>query len=338
MSNENEVVIKPDDERATVLPDDVSHTEVDEKPVVIDNSAKVDDIVIDVVDDTPEEDRGRKRREEGKEPSLPDDDEISRYSDRVQKRIKDLRYEFHEERRAKEEAQRQLNVAIEYAKRLMDANSKQRAALSQGEKLLLSNTKAKIEAELDRVRSAFKAAHEAGDSEALVKSQEELARLQVELATISSYQPQWDRVPPPAVPAQHAAPQQQADPRALEWHRENPWYGQDEEMTAFARKVHSHLVREGIDGNHKDYWKKLDTAVRARFPDRVAADEEDVSKYLEAKPQAARNGSQVVAGVTRTSPNEPRRVVLTESELKVAKKMGVTPQMYAAEKLKMMGR
>ena len=62
----------------------------------------VDSFDIEVVDDTPEEDQGKPRRAEDAEPQIPSDDEVEKYSEGVQKRIKQLKFEFHEERRAKE--------------------------------------------------------------------------------------------------------------------------------------------------------------------------------------------------------------------------------------------
>ena len=73
------------------------------------------ELEVDIIDDTPEQDKGKPRRAEDAEPQIPEDDEISNYSENVQKRIKQLKYEFHEERRAKEEAARLQEEAVGYA-------------------------------------------------------------------------------------------------------------------------------------------------------------------------------------------------------------------------------
>ena len=54
------------------------------------------DVEVQVVDDTPEEDRVAPRDQEAAADFDISEDEIGQYSDRVQKRIKRLKYEFHE--------------------------------------------------------------------------------------------------------------------------------------------------------------------------------------------------------------------------------------------------
>ena len=82
------------------------------KTTEVDNSI-VEGLEVEVVDDTPEEDRGKPKRDENVPPQIPDDDEIKSYSGDVQKRIKQLKYEYHEERRAKEAAVRESQEAVQ---------------------------------------------------------------------------------------------------------------------------------------------------------------------------------------------------------------------------------
>ena len=79
MSEEDKIEIE-------VTEDQVSAPPLQEKK----DEPKVD---LEVVDDTPEEDRKYKPRPDGAEPELPSDDEIATYSESVQKRIKKLKYE-----------------------------------------------------------------------------------------------------------------------------------------------------------------------------------------------------------------------------------------------------
>ena len=79
----------------------------------------VPDIEVQVVDDTPQEDQGRPARTEGTKPDIPEDDEISKYKGDAQKRIKQLKYEYHEERRAKEAAERTQEEAVNRLEKIL---------------------------------------------------------------------------------------------------------------------------------------------------------------------------------------------------------------------------
>jgi uncharacterized protein (DUF2344 family) len=122
-----------------------------------------DDIEIEIIDDTPEQDRDKQRRPDGVEPSIPDDDEIASYSESVQKRIKKLRYDFHEERRSKEEAKRMSDEAINAAKKLHEDNMMLRRTIEEGEGILINQAKQRLAMQLQQVKSEYTNAYELGD-------------------------------------------------------------------------------------------------------------------------------------------------------------------------------
>ena len=159
-----------------------------------------DGFEIEVVDDTPEEDRGKPRRAEGADPKVPDDDEIQSYSEGVQKRIKQLKFEYHEERRAKEEAARLQEEALKYAQQVQQENQRLLKTLEDGEGVLVNQAKGRVAAELDKAKAAYKAAYETGDPDALIEAQEKLTMLQNEKIRYENYKPQ---------PRQQQAPQPQ---------------------------------------------------------------------------------------------------------------------------------
>lgn len=283
------------------------------------------ELEIEVVDDTPEKDKGKPRRPENAEPQIPDDDEIQSYSESVQKRIKQLKFEYHEERRRKEEAARLQEEALRYAQHVKAENERLMKTLQDGEKVLVTQAKGRVEAELDKARAAYKNAYESGDSDALIKAQERLTELQAEKMRYAGYQPQQRPAAPAPTYAQTQPKPPTPDAMALEWAQKNPWFEKDPEMTGYAYGLHEKLVRNGVDPRSKEYYNQIDRAVRRVFADRF--DEETV----EAAP--LRQAGNVVAPAQRSG-KTPRKVQLTSTQLSLAKRLGLKPEVYAAQLLK----
>ena len=187
------------------------------------DSEEDDGFEIEVVDDTPEEDRGKPRRAEGSEPQIPDDEEIENYNENVQKRIKQLKFEYHEERRAKEEAARLQDEALRYAEQIKQENDRLKKTLTDGEAVLVNQAKGRVDAQLEKARAAYKSAYETGDSDALIEAQEAIAKLSVEKDKYDSYKPK--PAPQPAPQPQYQ--QENIQPRkpsqmGVEWAEDNP--------------------------------------------------------------------------------------------------------------------
>lgn len=295
-----------------------------------DNSNELD---IEIIDDTPEADKGRPRRPEGQEPEIPGDDEIANYSEGVQKRIKKLRFEFHEERRAKEETSRQLTEATNLARRLMDEKKRMEAALRKGEEILVESARGKVEADLDVARRKFKEAYDAGDADAIAAAQERLAELSVQKVSAVNYRPVYTQ----EEPAQEQQPYQQvtrppADPRATEWARKNTWFGRDQLLTDYAKHVHDRIVVfDRIDPRTDEYWQTLDGEMRKRFPEMFDDQGDDGRSERPVRQQT----SNVVAPASRSNAAKPRKQVkLTATEVALAKRLGLTVEQYAAEKMR----
>ena len=201
-----------------------------------------DGFEVEVVDDTPEQDKGKPRRAEGSEPQIPSDDEIENYNDNVQKRIKQLKFEFHEERRAKEEAGRLQDEALRYAEHIKQENDNLRKTLEEGEGVLVNQAKGRVTAEIDKAKIAYKTAYEAGDSDALIEAQEKLSSLQVEKSRYDNYRPK--PAPKPAPEPQYEQetikPPKPSD-MGMEWAEKNTWFQNDPEMTGYAFGVHENL-------------------------------------------------------------------------------------------------
>lgn len=286
-----------------------------------------DELEIEVQDDTPEPDKGKPKAPEVEtEIKGADDDDLEGYSDSVKKRINKLKFDQHAERRAKEEAVRLREEAIAYAEKIRKENEELRKAYAEGETVLVGQTKARLESELASARSAYKAAYESGDADAVLAAQEKLLKLQVENDRVQNYRPRAVQPQAPA-PQQQAAPQiAKPDDRAMQWAEKNAWFMKDKAMTGFAMGIHEDLVAQGIDPKSDLYYSKIDDAVRRTFPDRF-----DDGQIEEKAPR--RQAGTVVAPAARST-KAPRKIVLTSSEAALAKRLGVPLKVFAAQKLK----
>ena len=304
------------------------------QPDTEDTEDSDDGFEIEVVDDTPEEDQGKPRRAENAEPQVPSDDEVEKYSEGVQKRIKQLKFEYHEERRAKEEAARLQEEALKYAEQVKQENEKLRKTLEDGEDVLVNQAKGRVAAEIDKAKIAYKTAYESGDPDALIEAQEKLSALQVEKSKYDSYRPQPRKEPTPAPQAQYQQQTPQPpkpDERALEWAAENEWFETDPEMTGYAYGLHEKLVKSGIDPRSEEYYNEIDNAVRRVFPDKF----DDGPTIEETAPQ--RQAGNVVAPAARSG-KKPRKVQLTSTQVSLAKRLGLSNEQYAAQLMKDMNR
>lgn len=276
------------------------------------------EIEVEVVDDTPEKDRGRPRRQEGAQPYDVSDDDISKYSETVQGRIKRLRFEFHEERRLKEAADRERSEAVNLAQRTLEENRKLHEYAVRTEKIAMDAAKRRAEAELQGAKRAARDAYEAGDTGKAVDLQADIAKYAVEAERFANYTPPEPRAEPKPQPERKAP-----DAKAMKWARDNDWFGPDKRMTGYAYGVHEELVSEGVDPRGDEYYSRLDTEMRKQFPDRFEADE--------AAPP--RKPTTVVAPAGR-SVKTARKVQLSASQVALAGRLGLTVEQYAAELIK----
>jgi hypothetical protein len=286
-------------------------------------------IDVEIVDDTPEPDRGRPRRQEGAQPDIPEEDEIKKYSADVQKRLNKIKWEFHEERRAKEEAIRQAEEAARFARTIMEQNRSLQNTVRGGEKVLVDQARGRVDAELGAAKAAYKKAYEEGNTEELIKAQEKIAELKVQADKVANYQPtQFE-----AQPEFKATQTPKVDPLFSEWKSKNDkWFQRDDEMTSFAMGVHKKLVDSGVDPRSRDYYERIDRRMREVFPSAFS------SEGASSQPARVRSSGNVVAPAVRSSNssggNQPRTVQLTATQASLAKRLGITPQQYAAQLIK----
>lgn len=274
---------------------------------------------IEIVDDTPEEDRNRTPMENP--PKDVPEDELAKYDESVQKRIKHFSKGYHEERRAKEAAEREKDEALRFAKAVADENKRLKGSVNQGQSALLEQAKRVIQGEVDDAKRLYKEAYESGDSEKLLDAQEALTNAKIRADKVNNFKPtplQVDETPVQIAPQPtKVAP---VDEKLLAWQDKNQWFGTNKRMTAYALGVHEDLVSEGIPSGSEEYYKRIDTDIRERFSEQFGSDES-----VDAKPQ--RTKSNNVAPATRST--APKKIVLTQTQVNLAKRLGVPLELYA---------
>ena len=274
---------------------------------------------VEIIDDTPPEDRNRKPMEEP--PKEFEEDEIAKYDESVQKRIKHFTKGYHEERRAKESAEREREEAIRIAQAVVEENKRLKGSLSANQNVLLEQAKRTVGAELEDAKRKFKSAYEAGDSDALADAQEELTSVKMKLDKINNFRPaplQEQETNVQTVQRQVQPPQQ--DSKLLAWQERNQWFGSNKRMTAYALGVHEDLVAEGIPAGSDEYYRRIDADMQERFPDTFES-----GRPADAPSRQTR--SNVVSPATRST--APKKVVLTKSQVEIAKRLGVPLDLYA---------
>jgi hypothetical protein len=271
-------------------------------------------VEIEIVDDTPEEDRNRKPMREA--PVDVSDEELEQYSDSVKKRIQHFTKGYHEERRSKEAAVREREEAVNLAQNLVEENKRLQGSLGQGQAALLDQAKKVIAGEVDEAKRQLKIAHEAFDTDGIVEAQDALTNAKIKADRVNNFKLPPVQEPKNVVQPQQAAAAPQVDTRARAWQDENPWFGSDDEMTAVALTVHKKLVESKIDPTSDEYYEKINSRVRQLFPDAFPSGK-------------TAKRSTVVASATRST--APRKIVLTQSQVNIAKRLGVPLEAYAKQ-------
>jgi hypothetical protein len=284
------------------------------------------EIEVEVVDDTPEKDRGR---EPSEPPSEVTEDELESYSDKVKKRIQHLSKGYHDERRAKEAAAREKEEALRFAQQVYEENKKLKTYANQSNRTATEANKSAAEAELAQARAKFKKAYEDGDGDLLATAQEDIADAKIKL---TRFQDKLIEIPDEdtlqrenksVYSVTEEPPRRGPDLKAQAWQRQNSWFGSDEEMTSFALGVHEKLVKQGVDAESDEYYEKLNRRIRQVFPESFGDD------VVEDKPVKKAKPANVVAPATRST--APKKIVLTQTQVAFAKRIGVPLEDYAKE-------
>ena len=255
--------------------------------------------------------------EEKKAETKPE--ELEEYSEGVQKRIAKLTKKWRE-------AERQREAALEFAKGGQTELETLKQKLAKLEPGYVNAMEGKLKTGLEAAKAQLLRAREAGDINAEVEAQKEIARIGVEESKVNTlknrYQQQAkETVAPRSLDQAIQTPP--SDPKAEAWAEKNEWFGKDNAMTYTAFDLHDKLTKqEGFDPHSDDYYKEIDRRMRLDFPHKV--DKQEVSDQT-AKP------TQTVASATRSVKPGRQTVRLTSSQVAIAKKLGVPLEEYAKQ-------
>ena len=300
--------------------------EKDDVKVTTEDDQTDEQIIIDVEDNTPEEDRNKPPMEQKVKEELYND-ELEDYSTKVKKKLIQMKRLAHEERREKENALREQQEAVTFAQKMMEENQRLKSNLNNSEKNVLMSVQKTVAMEMDAAKRAYREAYDSGDTDKVMEAQERLTQATLKSEKVKNFKPptlQEDENPVQIAP--QPVPQFRPDPSAQAWQQENPWFGEDEEMTSLALGLHERLKREGVQVSSQEYYRKIDATIRRRFPEKFEEEAEQNERPVVRK-------SSVVAPATRST--SPKRVRLNPSELSLAKKLNLTPEQYAKAKLEM---
>ena len=304
-----------------------------------------ENLQVEIVDDTPEEDR-RPPKQETEEVNVDDDTidkEITEYSKRAGDRINKIKYEYHEERRAKEAAERQIQEATTRLQSLMTENQKLQAMVNQGGEVLNKQAHNNALWAKQNAQAKYKKAYEEGDADAMAVAQEEISKAVLAEQSAGRYaesvQSQFAQNYQAQVPQVQPVQEQQLDPDMQAWSAKNPWFMNNNnedhaEMTSYAITIDQRLRRNGIlpEKDSEKYYAEVDKAMRNEYPQFFGVQPSvDVEEENQTK-----QPSNVVAPASRSTGGKtnPRSIRLTQTQVKLARQLGISPEQYAKQLLK----
>jgi len=282
-------------------------------PPTSEEDSSDNELEIEVVDDTPKADRNRKPSDP---PEDVTDEELEDYSEKVRRRIQHFSKGYHDERREKEKAIREREELERLSQQLVDENRRLKESEQKSQTALLEQAKKAADNEISAAKRAYKRAYDNGDSDKVLEAQDRLTNAKLKADKLENF-----RLPQQTTPTQEPPPPSvQIDEKTRVWQKENPWFNTDEEMTSFALGLHNRLVKEGVDPQTDDYYERINTRMREVFPENFE-DEPEVRQQ--------QRSNNVVAPATRST--APKKIRLTQTQLTLAKRLGLTPEQYAKQ-------
>jgi len=291
-------------------------TEIDlDKPAEQAKPVEEEKVEVEQVEEKPVETKTEETKDEKA-------DELKTYSEGVQKRIAKLTRKMREAERQKEEA-------LAFAQSVKQERDSLQSRFVKADKSYVSEFETRVKSNMEAARSALRTAIEAGDVDAQVKAQEQMATLNADAVRLASLKSQQETEPKVekqvnVSPSQAEQPVR-TDPKAEAWAAKNSWFGNDTAMTYTAFDMHKTLVeKEGYDPQSDEYYEEIDKRLRVEFPNKF--DKVADTTTEKAKP------AQTVASARRPANTGRRKTVkLTPSQVAIAKRLGVPLEEYAKQ-------
>jgi len=296
------------------------------------------DIELEIEDDTPEKDRNKEAIPKEMVEKLDAADDEEELDEKAQAlRLKQYKKIYHDERRAKEAAFREQQEAINLAKKVMEENKKLREQYTAGEKTYIETVQSQADLQVQMAQRAYKEALESGDPDRIVDAQTALNEAGYKVHKAKDFKPSTLQAEENDVQLQQVEQQRpKIDPKTQSWLDQNPWYGTKKAMSSYAVGIHEELLDEygqtvvGTD----QYFKRIDRTMREKFPEYFDTLEDKAEPNEEVqKPAPKAEPSTVVAPATRSTAS--KQVKLKTSQQAIAKKLGLTPEQYARELMKL---
>lgn len=307
-------------------------------PDEVENTAPVeDDFEIEIVDDTPEEDRKAT-------PPMPkeiideiDQDDLESYSKEAKQRLLQMKKAMHDERRRADAAEKEQAEALRVAQAIVEENKRLKGRLSEGEKSLVTSYKENVTRELDDAKRAYKEAYDSGDADLLADAQIKLTEVQMKAQQVNQYRPEFseETLQNSEVDVKIQQQPQRLDSKTQSWLDKNSWYGVDDDMSFLAMGIHRRLEREGVAVGSDHYYSVIDKEMRQRFPEKFSSEEETKSSSNTETKSSVKTSkpATVVAPATRSTSS--KKITLTPTQVQLAKKFNLTPEQYARELTKL---
>jgi hypothetical protein len=277
-----------------------------------------------VVEETPKQEQVNSEEEEPKKNSK------EKYSKSVQKRFDEYAYQLGEARRREEEA-------IKIAQAIKSERDKVQDELSKLNSGYVNEMGGRLTGSMEAAKAKLKKAVEDQDADAMASAQLEIGKLGAEQTRYEQMKAQEEaRATAPKQEKEVEIPQPQPqnaikDPKAESWAANNEWFGSDKVMTNVAYAIHEDLVNQGVDPRTDYYYTEIDKRMRENLPHKF---QQDSSSEEPAKQQPV----QTVASAHRNRGTGRNVVKLSSTEAAIAKRLGLSNEQYASEKLKLQRR